>query len=197
MKLGTVRQWHWISSAACLVGMLLFSITGITLNHSADISSRPVVVSIEYTLEGAQLNDVQSLQGETIVLPASIRQWLLQQHGLFISPDKTGSLEDGEYSQTHASPGKDAWLAIDIETGELSYESVDRGWVAYFNDLHKGRYTGVEWRWFIDAFSVMCIIFCLSGLWLLIRQTRTRPSTWPWVGLGALIPAILIIIFVH
>ncbi|NIV36045.1 MAG: hypothetical protein GWN58_43325, partial [Anaerolineae bacterium] len=32
--LGTLRQWHWISSALCLVGMLLFSVTGITLNHA-------------------------------------------------------------------------------------------------------------------------------------------------------------------
>jgi hypothetical protein len=28
-------RWHWISSAACLIGMLLFTVTGLTLNHAA------------------------------------------------------------------------------------------------------------------------------------------------------------------
>jgi len=177
--------------------MLLFAVTGITLNHAADISSRPIVVNLEYTLADAQLNAAQSLQGETVALPDTIRLWLQQQHGLFISPNKTGSVEDGEYYQTLASPGKDVWLAIDLETGVLNYESTDRGWVSYFNDLHKGRDTGAVWRWFIDVFSIACVIFCLSGLLLLIKQTRTRPSTWPWVGLGAIIPAMLIILFVH
>lgn len=41
--LGTLRQWHWISSALCLVGMLLFSVTGITLNHAGQIESKPQV----------------------------------------------------------------------------------------------------------------------------------------------------------
>ncbi|HBB79173.1 MAG TPA: hypothetical protein DC050_13285, partial [Pseudomonas sp.] len=42
--LGTLRQWHWISSALCLVGMLLFAVTGITLNHAAQIEASPKIV---------------------------------------------------------------------------------------------------------------------------------------------------------
>ncbi|HEY6528976.1 MAG TPA: PepSY-associated TM helix domain-containing protein, partial [Cellvibrionaceae bacterium] len=37
LPLGSVRQWHWMSSAVCLIGLLAFSITGITLNHAAQI----------------------------------------------------------------------------------------------------------------------------------------------------------------
>ena len=40
-----LHQWHWISSAICLIGMILFAVTGITLNHAADIESKPAVVS--------------------------------------------------------------------------------------------------------------------------------------------------------
>ena len=29
-----VLRWHWISAAICLIGMLLFAVTGITLNHA-------------------------------------------------------------------------------------------------------------------------------------------------------------------
>ena len=38
--LRTLHSWHWISSAICLVAMLLFAITGITLNHSAAIEAK-------------------------------------------------------------------------------------------------------------------------------------------------------------
>ena len=37
--LRTLHQWHWISSAICLLGMLLFTITGITLNHASRIEA--------------------------------------------------------------------------------------------------------------------------------------------------------------
>jgi hypothetical protein len=46
-RFGTLRQWHWISSALCLAGMLLFAVTGITLNHAGQIEARPSVHTLE------------------------------------------------------------------------------------------------------------------------------------------------------
>ena len=94
-------------------------------------------------------------------------------------------------------PGGDAWLSVDLHSGEFLYEATDRGWVAYFNDLHKGRDSGAAWRWFIDVFALVCVLFSLTGLLLLQRQTRHRPTTWPLVGLGLLAPVLLLIVFVH
>ena len=42
-----LRTWHWISGALCLVAMLLFAVTGITLNHAAQIEGKPAVVTKE------------------------------------------------------------------------------------------------------------------------------------------------------
>ena len=39
----TLLRWHWISSAVCLIGMLLFAVTGLTLNHAAKIEAKPEV----------------------------------------------------------------------------------------------------------------------------------------------------------
>ena len=47
---GSLRQWHWISSALCLIGMLGFAITGITLNHAGVIPAVPQVTSVETTV---------------------------------------------------------------------------------------------------------------------------------------------------
>ena len=71
-------------------------------------------------------------------------------------------------------PGGDAWLAIDLDTGEARYEQTDRGWIAYLNDLHKGRHTGTAWSWFLDLFAVACVVFCVTGLVLL--QLHGRPA---------------------
>jgi uncharacterized protein len=94
-------------------------------------------------------------------------------------------------------PGGDAWLAIDLLAGEAEYETTDRGWIAWFNDLHKGRNTGAGWNWFIDLFAIACLVFCLTGLCLLQLHARQRGATWPLVGAGVLIPLLLLLLLAH
>ena len=94
-------------------------------------------------------------------------------------------------------PGGDAWLSLDRQSGEARYELTDRGWISYLNDLHKGRNTGFVWFVFLDLFAVACIVFCLTGLVLLQLLSHARPSTWPLVGLGFVVPALIAIYFMH
>lgn len=192
---GSVRQWHWISSAVCLIGMLLFAITGITLNHAAQIQVEPRVATVNARVPRDLLADLTALDLVKAPLPASLKTWLKTQ-------DISVAEQYAEWSQEEIylslpRPGGDAWLTIDLQSGELLYEKTDRGWISYFNDLHKGRNTGAVWFWFIDIFSVACIIFCITGLVLLQRHAGNRPSTWPMVGLGLIIPLLIMILFIH
>jgi hypothetical protein len=193
--LGTLRQWHWISSALCLVGMLLFAVTGITLNHAAQIEAKPQVISHLAQLPDAlqaTLQDKVPSQG----LPLDLRQWL--ENELAIRLDgRDAEWSDGELYIGLPRPGGDAWLSLDIESGALEFESTDRGWIAYLNDLHKGRNTGAAWSWFIDVFAGLCVVFSLSGLLLLQRYAGNRPSTWPMLGLGLVLPVLLALLFIH
>ena len=79
----------------------------------------------------------------------------------------------------------------------VTYEVTTRGWIAYLNDLHKGRHTGTAWSWFLDLFAGAAVIFCLTGLLLLQLHAPRRPSTWPVVGLGFVLPMLLIVLFIH
>ncbi|RYD92831.1 MAG: hypothetical protein EOP61_24785, partial [Sphingomonadales bacterium] len=36
-----LHTWHWMSSAISLIGLLLFAITGFTLNHASEIEASP------------------------------------------------------------------------------------------------------------------------------------------------------------
>jgi len=194
LRLGTLRQWHWISSALCLAGMLLFAVTGITLNHAEQIESRPQVEN-----RSAQLPE--SLRAELpappeIHLPAALQRWLEDELAIRLDGRAVEWMDDSLYVDL-PRPGVDAWLSLDPVSGVLQYESTDRGWIAWLNDLHKGRHTGEAWRWFSDAFAALCTLFSLTGLLLLQRQAAFRPGTWPLTGLGLLLPLLIVLLFAH
>lgn len=180
----------------CLVGMLLFAITGITLNHAAQINATPKVTTIEAKIPAAIVTGIKIPTAENAPLPEEIINWLNENQGIYTGTKNAEWSEDEIYLSL-PRPGGDAWLTIDLSTGALEYELTERGWISYFNDLHKGRNTGTPWSWFIDFFAVACIIFCITGLLLLKRYAGGRPATWPMVGLGLVLPWILILLFIH
>ncbi len=192
-----LHQWHWISSALCLIGMLLFALTGITLNHAAEIEARPRRASQVLTLPAALTNLLAGSEPSAgSPVPGEIQSWLKDNLGV----DVRG--REVEWSARDAyvalpRPGGDAWLSIDRKSGDVRHETTDRGWIAYLNDLHKGRHTGPAWSWFIDLFAIACFVFCLTGLLLLQFHSARRPATWPMVGLGFVIPCFLLVLLVH
>ncbi len=196
LSFGTLRQWHWISSALCLVGMLLFAITGITLNHAAQIEARPSITLHQAQLPKPLQNQLLALDPLPEDLSPALRTWLEDELSLDLASREV-EWEDGELYIGLPRPGGDAWLSLDLISGELLYESTDRGWIAYFNDLHKGRHSGVAWSWFIDVFAGVCVLFCLTGLLLMQRYASGRPTTWPVLGLGLLVPLLLALLFIH
>ena len=75
----------------------------------------------------------------------------------------TAEWSDEELYLSAPGPGRDAWVSIDRASGAAKFETTDRGWVAYFNDLHKGRNTGIAWTIFIDVVAVAVLFFSLTG----------------------------------
>lgn len=200
--LKTLHEWHWISSAVALVGLLLFSVTGITLNHVSWFNSEPQVVN-----QAAQLPDdlrVQllelSAQHETTQvapqLPQALRDWSIK--ALDVNVERSeADWSPQELYLSMQRPGGDATVSLDLETGEVEHRDSDRGWIAYFNDLHKGRHTGLAWSWFIDIIAVACLLFAITGLLILKMHAASRPSTWPLVAFGCLLPFLIAVLFIH
>lgn len=190
-QIGTLAQWHWVSSAICLIGMLMFAITGITLNHAQRISAQPITEVVKKNVPDHVLNDIQEQQ-----LSPELITWIRQHIGVNLA-GKAGEWSDFDVYVSLPRPGGDAWLSIDFETAEIHYEHTKRGTIAYLNDLHKGRHTGIAWQWFLDLFAVACIVFTVTGLLLLQRFAKRRWSTWPLVTAGALLPIGILLLFVH
>lgn len=176
--------------------MLLFAVTGVTLNHAGAITANPKTISrggvLPEPLRPA-LRDAMAAKGD---LPDGVRGWLRASMAVKAPPAPVEWSDDEAYVSLQG-PGSDGWVSIDLATGDVAYEKTERGWIAYLNDLHKGRHTGLAWSWFIDLFAAGCVVFCVTGLLLLQMHSWARPSTWPLVGMGFVIPLLLALFLIH
>lgn len=192
-----LHTWHWMSSAISLIGLLLFTITGFTLNHAAEIEASPVITEGSGQLPAALLPQIapDDRPDGKRALPPEVAKWVGETFKV-----KSGGEAEWSADEVYLAlprPGGDGWVAIDRLSGAATSEATDRGWISYLNDLHKGRNAGTAWKWFIDIFAFASLVFALTGLVLLQLHAAKRKSTWPLVGMGLVIPAALAIFFIH
>jgi hypothetical protein len=190
-----LRQWHWISSAVSLTGLLLFSVTGFTLNHATQIEAAPKVTTIERQVPPAALAGLASVTADEPLTPVQAKA-IRAATGVDVRGATVDADDDGIYL-TLSAPGADSTLEISRIDGRATYERTDRGLIAVLNDLHKGRHSGPVWAMFIDLIAIACVIFAVTGLGLLWLYARGRRVTWPLVALGLVLPFILFLLFVH
>ncbi len=206
-----LHQWHWISSALCLIGMLLFAVTGFTLNHAGQIEAEPTVVSRNAEAPGQVLAALKARKADLArdngengdsagqdkgPVPIELADWLQREFDV----DAHGREAEWSADEIYVPlprPGGDAWVSVALDSGETQYELTTRGWISYLNDLHKGRNTGGAWSLFLDVFAFACLVFCVTGLFLLKLHAGGRVATWPLVGLGLVAPLLLAILFIH
>ena len=114
--------------------------------------------------------------------PTAIGQWMGRRHfELSLSTTQRPSGRRKSCICRRPVPGATRGFPSIAPAASAKFETTDRGWVAYFNDLHKGRNTGIAWTIFIDVVAVAVLFFSLTGLVLLWIQARQRTSTWPLV----------------
>ena len=194
-----LHQWHWISSALCLMTMLLFSITGFTLNHAAQIEAKPVVTRLKAQLPPGLQRQLAGFaaghEDARLPLPAELADWAEHNFPVQVRAVRAEWSDEDVYVAL-PRPGGDAWLRIGVD-GKAEYEKTDRGWISWLNDMHKGRSAGPAWGWFIDVFAASCLVFCVTGFLILKYHAANRPSTWPVIGFGIMLPIVLAMLFVH
>jgi hypothetical protein len=192
-----LHTWHWISAALSLAAMLMFAITGLTLNHAALIPATPQVDDRTGALTPALLHLLAGAPPRSDApLPAPVAMAVVRA----VDIDPAGHPADWNEEEVYVAlprPGGDAWVSVGRKSGAIKAEVTRQGLVSYLNDLHKGRNTGLGWRLFIDAFALAAIVFTGTGLMLLQFHARHRRKTWPLVGLGVAVPLIVIVLFIH
>ena len=143
----------------------------------------------------AEVKSNKAIKGKA-ALPAELQAWVRQRWDIDTA-GREAEWSDDEIYLSLPRPGGDAWLRLSLADGEAEYERTDRGWLSYFNDLHKGRNTGTAWSWFIDIFAGAALVFSITGLFILKMHAGNRPFTWPMVGMGLVVPVLLALLFIH
>jgi uncharacterized protein len=192
----TTHLLHWISAAVCFTALALFTITGITLNHAGSIAGKPAVTTHAAQVPEALRGLLAQAPDSEGAVAAPLAGWIKTEFGLAPADAQIEWSEDELYLSA-TGPGRDAWVSVDRASGAAKSENTDHGWLAYFNDLHKGRNTGIAWRIFIDVVAAAVLFFSLTGLVLLQIQARQRRSTWPLVIGGSVLMLVLMIFFIH
>lgn len=191
-----IRQWHWISSALSLVGLLVFAFSGFLLNNNQLTKTiKPTITSWEKSIP-IELPVLSKGDIAAKTLPISWRNWINQATGYQTQRYKTEWNDDEIYIDM-PSAGSDAWVSILPQDRLITFEERDHGILAMLKDLHKGDNTGTIWSYFIDVFAIACMIFSFTGLLLLYFYRQQRKTTWAFVSTGFVIPVILILLFLH
>lgn len=191
-----VLRWlHIYVSMAVLVVFVFFALTGITLNHpdwqlQAGKQSDSRQLQLPAALTGLEFSADQLQQAEQA---KQIADWLRAEHQIqgavfAFSYDPDEQLLELDFKQ----PAGFANAQIALDSGVVELTAEFGGYLALLNDLHKGRYAGTAWKWLIDVVAIACLVFALSGFYLLWRQPARR-----WLGVQCALTGAGVMLLVY
>lgn len=191
-----VLRWlHIYVSMTVLVVFVFFALTGITLNHpdwqlDAGKQSDSRQLQLPAALTGLEFSADQLQQAEQA---KQIADWLRVEHQIqgavfAFSYDPDEQLLELDFKQ----PAGFANAQIALDSGVVELTAEFGGYLALLNDLHKGRYAGTAWKWLIDVVAIACLVFALSGFYLLWRQPARR-----WLGVQCALTGAGVMLLVY
>jgi hypothetical protein len=202
VKFAASMRWlHIYMSMFGLLAMLLFSVTGLTLNHpdwfgaglEASRSAEGRMDTAWLVGDPGEADDPEADPADSL-RKLEIVEHLRAEHKI---RGAVGSFtaDDREASVSFKGPGYSADAFIDRRSGEYTLSETSLGFVAVLNDLHKGRDTGAAWAWVIDASAVLMALISLTGLVLLFYLKRRRiPGVVVGLVGGAVVVAVAMLL---
>jgi hypothetical protein len=163
---------------------LVYSISGIALNHLDEWNSNYIIIRKEITLEdpgriypGIQKTEVRELMKEFGIEKDYKNHYFPQQGQLKVF------LKGGS-------------AIINTETGNGMLETVNRR--PFFREMNYLHYNPqVSWTWVSDVFAGALVILAITGLFL-VRGAKGITGRGAWLTiLGILVPVIFLLIFFY
>lgn len=185
------RWLHIYSAAPVLLLMIFFAVTGVFLNHidwnlgSTSQDSETLILP-----ENFQALDWQTESPQTAL---SVLSWLDQQYGIHgVDIEINWELEE-QLLLLHLE-GPQGSYAVEVypeeDTAEVFVRSLP--FLEMLNNLHRGKHVTGFWRLLSDISGICMLVFCVSGLWLLLVNTIQRTTTLSWVSLGSVVMVLAI-----
>jgi hypothetical protein len=177
---------HIYISMAGFTLVLLFAITGITLNHDDFGLSQPKMTKSTIALPAEILEhpDRSALGGRL-------------RDALGVRSPITDYREDPSQIQvTFAAPGRRTVVTINRAERTGDVETETRGLLGKLDDLHKGFDSGPAWYWIIDLTAVLLTLSAVTGMVTLVAFRARRRSGFMVAALGVVSIVALYLIWV-
>src|SRR4030095_8999522 len=165
---------HIYVSMAGFTLVLLFAVTGLTLNHQDFGLAARKTTRKTVEVPAALLQSPER---------AALRKHFEESIGIR-SPLTDFREDDSEVQMTFAAPGRRSVVTIDraAHTAEVDIET--RGILGRLDDLHKGFDSGRPWYWVIDITAILLTISSLTGMITLFSLRARRRSGFLVGGVG-------------
>jgi len=166
------REWHGYLSAVAFLALILFSATGILLNHPGLLQGEPpapVETTFALTVEEVAALGAADSPAEMLAELAGARADLA---GAFRSGEVVG---DDVYANLQGVQGRTD-LTGSLRTGDVHVHIQREDAVGVLNGLHRGEHAGSAWRLLIDVAAIVFIAMSLIGF-LLFLSLRFRLRT--------------------
>ena len=158
------RTLHIYASMAGFSLVLLFAVTGITLNHQDRGWGEPRTQTSTVTLP---MDAVKAAD------PKVIQSQLRSAIGITTPASSYEAFED-EIDVAFHSPGRRIQAIVNRTDGRVKVVAETRGAIGIINDLHKGMETGAAWRRIVDGTAVLIGFSAISGIVTLVSLPKRR-----------------------
>ena len=154
--------------------VLLFAVTGLTLNHQDFGWAEPQTASSTTPVDAAAIQAPN---------PDTLGNYLKGKLG--IGAPLTDYHDDPDQIElTFAAPGHRTVVTIDRAQNSANVEAETRGLLGRLDDLHKGFDSGPVWYWTIDVAAILLTISSLTGMITLVSLRARRRSGFLIAGLS-------------
>ena len=172
---------HIYVSMAGFTLVLLFAITGLTLNHQDFGWSNPDITTRTISLPKELLESPDR---------AAISGYLQETLGVR-SPVTDYREDESEIQVIFAAPGKRTLVTISRADHMGEVEAENRGLLGRLDDLHKGFDAGTVWYWLIDFSAILLTVSSLTGM-VTLFSLRTRRKSGFIVGAIGVVTVVAI-----
>jgi hypothetical protein len=158
--------------------ILLFAITGLTLNHADSAihsrNSETKMITLPEGVAGQEKVEAELRRVLGVASPVTLYKEV---------PDEIEVLFTAPGSRTH--------VVINREDRTAVVESETRGWLGKLEDLHKGHDSGRMWAWVIDGIAVLLGMSAVTGLITLASLPARRKVGFVFGAIGLVVVVVL------
>jgi hypothetical protein len=172
-------------SMTCLILVLFFSLTGITLNHPEWTFG---IKDVRKNFEGKLATG--AIAGDKV-------DWLKVVEQLRVEHPIKGAASDmrvdgDEGSLSFKAPGYSAECFFKMADGRYQLSITTQGVVAVINDLHRGNNSGQAWSWLVDMSGVALAFMALTGIGIMFYLKKSRVPAFTLCAIGLIVFSVMV-----